>query len=641
MMVSESYKKQEAIMQFQSAMQGFDYDDFVSGDAPYILFEEAAVNPETRARFELILKRRAKELHIPAKTIDDIIKSRSDNIIYMPVNQSENLTDWEGQPVILRTGKYSTANGIISYEDKFGVQTVCTHPIMPSRRYINIETGTEALEISFKREYWKSVVIDKGTLASASTVIQLANHGVSVTSESSKEMVKYISYIDDLNRDLIPIEQMSNHLGWINDMDFVPYVEGVQYDSQGQFSQMYKTICEHGSYDKWLDALKEVRRNGTVQARITIAASFASVLLSHFDALPFFVHLWSSQSGTGKTVTMEIAASVWANPQVGAYCRPLKSTAVGLEQLAIFTCNMPLCLDELQSIQDKKNFDDIIYGLCEGSGKTRGAKNGGLRHSPSWKNAIITTGEMPIVGSMSKAGAMNRVIEIECDGPMMPDAKSIHRTISSNFGFAGKRFIQAITQADVMNRIEDEQQKLFETLSVIGTDKQALSASILLAADHAAEEIIFQDGIKLSTDDILPYLRTSADVDTGRKAHDYLTEWVAENHNGFIINGDMDSFKGRAVLGCMDVDTDGTVKTAWIMNKAFLEAMSDGGFNGDSYLSWAAGKKLINMDRKDKKIVKRIPGVGITARCVCLNFSKIKDDDQLKWTAVYDPDIPF
>ena len=221
MAVSESYKKQEAIQQFQAAMQEFDYEDFISGDAPYVLFEEASFNPEARARFELILKRRAKELHIPAKTIDDIIKSRSDNIIYMPVNQSENLTDWEGQPVILRTGKYSTANGIISHEDKFGVQTVCTHPIMPSRRYINIETGTEALEISFKREYWKSVVIDKGTLASASTVIQLANHGVSVTSESSKEMVKYISYIDDLNRDLIPIEQMSNHLGWINDTDFV------------------------------------------------------------------------------------------------------------------------------------------------------------------------------------------------------------------------------------------------------------------------------------------------------------------------------------------------------------------------------------------------------------------------------------
>ena len=645
MAVSESTKKQEAIQAFRVALEEFDYDDFVDGDAPYVLFEEASVDQESRARFEMLLKKRAKELKIPAKVIDSILKARNGNVVYLkPQTQSEVMTDWEGQPVMLRCGKYITEGNRITYEDKYGIELVCTHPIMPSRRYINIETGTEALEISFKREYWKSIVIDKGTLSSASTIIQLANHGVSVTSETSREMVKYLSYIDDLNRDLIPIEQMSNHLGWISDTDFVPYVEGVKYDSQGQFAQMYKTISECGSYDRWLEAMRTVRKNGTVQARITIAASFASVLLSHFDALPFFVHLWSSQSGTGKTVTMELAASVWANPQVGAYCRPLKSTEVGLEQLAVFTCNLPLCLDELQSIQNKKNFDDIIYGLCEGSGKTRGAKNGGLRHSPTWKNAIITTGEMPIVGDASKAGAMNRVIEIECDGPMMPDAKGIHRVVSANYGFAGKRFIEALCDKEVMQEIEAEQQDLFEKLSSTGTDKQALSASILLVADHISEKIIFQDGIRLTVNDVLPYLRTHSDVDTGRRAHEYLTEWIAENRSGFIVNGDMDSFHGRTVLGCIDAEKDGTVKTAWIINKAFNSAMLDGGYNPDSYLSWAYGQKLIQPKPgcKEKKVVKRIPGIGMTARCVALTFEKAKDlDEQLKWIVVHDEQLPF
>lgn len=643
MAISEATKKQEAIQAFREAMEGFTYEDFIDGDAPYILFEEASIDGESRARFELILKRRAKELKIPAKTIDEIMRARNGNIIYMKP-QVSNMTDWEGQPVMLRTGRYIMDDNSIKYEDKYGIELVCTHPIMPSRRYINIETGTEALEISFKREYWKSIVINKGTLSSSATIVQLADHGVSVTSETAREMVKYLSYIDDLNRDLIPIEQMSNHLGWISDRDFVPYVEGVKYDSQGQFAQMYKTIGEHGSYDKWLETIRTIRKTGTVQARITIAASFASVLLSHFDALPFFVHLWSSQSSTGKTVTMEVAASVWANPQVGAYCRPLKSTDVGLEQLATFTCNLPLCLDELQCIQDKRNFDDIIYGLCEGSGKTRGARNGGLRHSQSWKNAIITTGEMPIVGSMSKAGAMNRVIEIECDGPIIQNAKKVHRLVSANYGFAGKRFLDAICEKDVMQEIEAEQETLFEQLSDTGTDKQALSASILLAADHFAEQIIFQDGIRLGVSDILPYLRTHDDVDTGRRAHEYLTEWIAENKSGFIVNGDMDSFKGRTVLGCMDAEKDGTVKTAWIINKAFNSAMADGNFNPDSYLSWAYGQKLIQPKPgcKDKKVVKRIPGVGITARCVCLMFEKAKDiDDQLKWTIVHDEDLPF
>ena len=642
-MVSEATRKQEAIQSFIEAMNSFDYDDFMEGDDPYVLFDEASVTPDARARFELILKRRAKELRIPARTIDAILKARRGNVI--PISSpSESMTDWEGQPVMLRTGKYCTDEDRVSYEDKYGVELVCSHPIMPSRRYINIETGTEALEISFRREYWKSVIVDKGTLSSATTVIQLANHGVSVTSETSREMVKYLSYMDDLNRDLIPIEQMSNHLGWINNKDFVPYVEGVQYDSQGQFTQMYKTIHEQGSYEKWLDTVKTVRKTGTVQARITLAASFASVLLSHFDALPFFVHLWSNQSGTGKTVTMELAASVWANPQVGAYCRPLKSTAVGLEQLAIFTCNLPLCLDELQTIQDKRNFDDIVYGLCEGSGKTRGSKNGGLRHSPSWKNAIITTGEMPIVGSTSKAGAMNRVIEIECDGPTMPDAKSVHRAISTNYGFAGKKFVEAISEKAVMDKIENSQQEMFDKLSIVGTDKQALSASILLVADHAAERIIFQDGIRLTMDDVLPYLRTHDDIDVGKRSHEYLIEWIAENRSAFIVNGDMEDFRSRVVFGCIDADSSGNVKTVWIINKAFIAAMNDANLNADSYLSWAKGQNLIRCKGKEKKIMKRIPGIGITARCVCLDFeSSGEATGQLGFTLVDENlgDIPF
>lgn len=634
----EAPDRQDLIQSFTDAMANMSYDDFISGDAPYILFEESCIDSESKARFELILKRRARELKIPAKTIDEILKARNKIIRFVP--QEEAMTAWKDQPIALRLGKYGTDGAAIVIEDRYGVDVVCSHPIIPTRRYINYETGTESLEISFCRERWKSIVIDKGTLSSASTIVQLANHGVSVTSETARELVKYLQYIDDLNRDLIPIEQMSNHLGWVSEKTFVPYVDGIKYDSQGQFLQMYKTIAEHGTFEKWLDTLKAVRASGTVQARITIAASFASVLIQHFDALPFFLHLWSSQSGTGKTVTMELAASVWANPQVGAYCRPLKSTVVGLEQLAIFTCNLPLCLDELQTIQDKRNFDDIIYTLCEGSGKTRGAKAGGLRYSPSWKNAIITTGEMPIVGSMSKAGAMNRVIEIECNGPTMQNAKDVHRAISANYGFAGKMFIDAICHDEIMHQIEEDQHELFEILSNTGTDKQALSASILLAADHAAESIVFHDGIRLTIDDIMPYLRTNSDVDTGRRAHDYLIEWIAENRSGFIVNGDMESFKGRAVLGCMDADDSGDVKTVWIINKSFVSAMTDGGFNPDSYLSWAIGQKLIRPNGGEKKQVKHIPGIGIKARCVCLSFEKSACDN-LGFSIVYDEKLPF
>lgn len=632
---------QEAIQAFKEAISAFDYSDFVEGDEPYVLLESAAVTPEARLRFEQMLEKRAQQCGVPIRMVRAMLKEQRQKPSSKDVTSVGGFFDFDGQPLTLETGKYIVNGNAICIEDKFGLEVVCPHPIIPTKRYLNIETGTESLEISFKREYWKSVIVEKGKLASASTIVQLADHGVSVTSETSRQMVKYLSYIDDLNREIIPIEQMSSHLGWV-DGGFVPYLEGVEYDGQGAFLQMYKTIHEKGSYQKWLDAMTEFRATGCIQARLVLAASFSSVLLSKFDALPFFVHLWSAQSGTGKTVAMEVAASVWANPQVGAYCRPLKSTNVGLEQLAIFTCNLPLCLDELQSIQGRGSFDDIVYSLCEGSGKTRGARNGGLRASPSWKNCIITTGEMPIINNGSKAGAMNRVIEIECKNKLFPDPKAMHKAVIANYGFAGKRFVEALGDEQILQEIESEQQEIFERLSEIGTDKQALSASILLAADHAAERIIFHDGVTLNEDDIMPYVKSSDDVDSGRRAHEYLLEWIAENRLGFVFDDDAEAVKSRAILGCVDTDKDtGHAKTVWIIGKSFNQALLDGGFNPDSYLSWAQGQNLIRTQPGQKKLVHRIPGTGINTRCVCLLLDGTQESLERWGMIVQDVNLPW
>lgn len=632
---------QEAIQAFKEAISAFDYSDFVEGDEPYVLLESSAVTPESRLRFEQMLEKRAQQCGVPIRMVRAMVKEHRPRPTAKDCSTVGGFFDFDGQPITLETGKYIADGNRICIEDKTGMEVVCPHPIIPSKRFLNIETGTESLEISFKREYWKSVIVEKGKLASASTIIQLADHGVSVTSETSRQMVKYLSYIDDLNRDIIPIEQMSSHLGWV-DGGFVPYLDGVEYDGQGAFLQMYKTIHEQGSYDKWLKAMKDFRASGCIQARLVLAASFSSVLLSKFDALPFFVHLWSAQSGTGKTVAMEVAASVWANPQVGAYCRPLKSTNVGLEQLAIFTCNLPLCLDELQSIQGRGSFDDIVYALCEGSGKTRGARNGGLRASPSWKNCIITTGEMPIINTGSKAGAMNRVIEIECKTKLFPDPKAMHKAVTANYGFAGKRFVEALSDEKVLEEIETEQQEIFERLSEIGTDKQALSASILLAADHAAERIIFQDGVTLTEDDIMPYVKSTQDVDSGRRAHEYLLEWIAENRLGFVVDDDTEAVHGRSILGCVETDKEsGHAKTVWIIGKSFNQALLDGGFNPDSYLSWAQGENLIRTQPGQKKLVHRIPGTGISTRCVCVLLDGTQESLEKWGTVVQDADLPW
>ena len=633
---------QEAMQAFKVALSEFTYSDFVEGDEPYTLLAEVATAPEVKARFEQLFEKRAQQCGVPIRMVRTIMKTKSQSMRTAEPSHGdgEKVFAFDGQPIALRAGKYVADGDRICIEDRNGLEVICPHPIIPSKRYVDIETGAEALEISFRREYWKRLDVERGRLASATTIIQLANQGISVTSENSRQMVKYLSYIDDLNRDIIPTEKTSSHLGWI-ESGFVPYVDGVSYTGEGTFSQMYRSVKEKGSYKKWLEAIKGIRAAGCIQARLVMAASFASVLLTKFDALPFFVHLWSARSGTGKTVALETAASVWADPQVGAFCRPMKATTVGLEQLAVFTCNLPLCLDELQTMQGRGGFDDIVYMLCEGNGKTRGARNGGLRNSPSWKNCIITTGEMPIIGSCSKAGAVNRVIELECKGKVMPDAKSVHRAITANYGFAGRRFIKAIMDPKVMRAIEKDQQEIFDRLAEVGTDKQVLSASILLAADHAAEKLIFQDGIRLTEADILPFIKNDLEVDSGRRAHEFLLEWIAENRTGFVTSTAAEITRTRNIYGYVELDNTGKAKSIWVIGKSFDEVMTEGGFSPASYLSWAQGEGLIRCDGANKKVVKWIPGMGIHTRCVCLVMDGKPEEKAPEMATVLDADLPW
>ena len=129
-----------------------------------------------------------------------------------------------------------------------------------------------------------------------------------------------------------------------------------------------------------------------------------------------------------------MAASVWADPEVGKYIQTFNATEVGKELGAAFCNSIPLIIDELQLIKDnRKDFDRMIYQLSEGVGRARGRKQGGLQKTPTWRNCIITTGEFPIISPNSGAGAVNRTIEIDCHAEhLFDDPKLVATTLYSN-----------------------------------------------------------------------------------------------------------------------------------------------------------------------------------------------------------------
>ena len=600
-------------------IEGYVKDDFLSAEGePYKWLFSYRDRPFAFNRFKLLLAERAKQCGVG--NFASVCKGYADsNQVVTP--RSENMTLFSGQEMPLFCGPYAcTDDGIAEYGGKEGFETVCPHPIMPVERLVNIETGEIKIRIAYKRgRTWRKMLIDKTTLSSARNIVSLSSCGVGVTSESAKALVKYLAYMEDRNYDQIPERKMVDRLGWIEDEGFSPFIDGVEYDSGGQFVDEFKAIRTGGKYSKWLQIAEDVRSSGPISTRIALAASFASVLVKQFNALPFIVHLWGSVSGIGKSVALILAGSVWAYPEIGYYIKTTKATDVALEQLAFFAGNMPLCLDELQLIQNRKNFDETIYALCEGIGKSRGAKTGGLQTVRRWCNSIITTGEMPVTTANSKAGAVNRVLEIECTEKTFDDPREAYQQLVHNYGHAGRDFVEKLQDNPrLIDEAREMQQRFYRHLEGKATDKQVLTGSIILAADYMAEKLIFRDGCALTAEELQPYLVTRESADTNRRAYNWLCEWIAMNPLKFKSQNDQ--YAGEC-WGKLEYDKDENPIRACIIRSVFDRAMSEAGFNSASFLSWAAKEcKVVRPDKGDKlmTMARRLVKGGPLVRCVVL-----------------------
>lgn len=274
----------------------------------------------------------------------------------------DNVTNFTNQPLELNAGDWEADDSGIFKKNGYNDEVACPHPIMPVERLVNIDTGEEKLQLAFRKgTIWRKIIVSKTVLASSNKVTELAGSGIAVTSQNARAFIQYISDMENMNYYLIPEKKSIGRFGYIPDEGFSPFVDGLIFDGDANFKAMFQTVRSRGSEAKWLETAAEVREMSTT-AKIILAASFASVLLEPLNCLPFFVHLWGVDSGTGKTVALMVAASVWGDPAVGAYVKTFDGTVVGMEKTAAFLNNLPFCLDELQLAMATR-YDQTIFFL--------------------------------------------------------------------------------------------------------------------------------------------------------------------------------------------------------------------------------------------------------------------------------------
>lgn len=547
-----------------------------------------------------------------------------------------NQTEFDGQSIELNCGTWESMDwGIFRDLPNGGRECACAHPIMPISRLINIDTGEVKLTLAFKppgrEKKWRTTIVDKSTVSTARTITSLSSQGISVTSNSASALVDYINDMENLNYDIIPEQKSIGRLGYIPGEGFSPYVEGLVFDGDASFRNLYQAVDAHGSQTEWMRTAMECRRQ-SVTARIMLAASFASPILSLVGSLPFFVHLWGVDSGTGKTVALMLAASVWGNPALGSYVQTFNGTQVGQERTAAFLNHLPVCLDELQLTKDsrgKTNFD--VYQLAQGVGRSRGKKSGGVELTPTWNCCFLTTGESPLTSISAGAGAVNRVIDIECNAGsiVLTDGQRISGSLKRNYGWAGQMFVERLYKdEDTLETVRTIYQENFRDLCAgDSTEKQAMAAAAIITADFLASQWIFRDSMEdakalvLDVKDIQEFLASKEAVSAGRRAYDWLCDWVASNANRFINEA---SAPGSDIYGVLENNT------AYIIRGVFDRVVQEAGFSTSATLSYLKANHLIETRDRGYTKTKRIGRT--TPQCIWL---KLNMED---WITNADPD---
>lgn len=308
---------------------------------------------------------------------------------------------------------------------------VCLRFIAPDGRTEDLWTG-------------RAEITDHNKLAA------LGAKGLPVDTLSAKRVLAFLRLMEARNAPTSPVAligkrsgpyiMQNGHVGWLVGSQWIgPEGTSVIADPRGGQARFTLGLRAHGNYESWLDFWRTLRHSWVT--RFLIASTFAAPLLRTLRCRTFILHHWGDSS-SGKTATAMFAMSAWGAPDL--LYSSLNRTAVSLTEVFKHVTDLPVLFDEKQV--STVSSEELIYSVCAGTGRERGAKEGGLRPDrTTWITIARTTGEVPLVTNRDVGGQFNRVLQIHSNAfGDRKAAEAVYPFVAQNYGHAGPHFLQLL-----------------------------------------------------------------------------------------------------------------------------------------------------------------------------------------------------
>jgi hypothetical protein len=320
----------------------------------------------------------------------------------------------------------------------------------------NVDTGELSLVIEFRYgdAVEKTTILRPQMLESRSIVAVLGRSGAPVDSNNARKVIGYLRAYENTFLDTIPRKKVTNRFGrgraegpfflpgMASDIEFAPV-------GAGDMSLYRAFASRKGTVGDWVQTMNLVTGDSMMIPQAAICASFIPPLQGKLQ-IPNFILDINGTTGSGKSITAKLAASVWGKPrEPDSVILQWEATKVAIEQVVNLCSELPFFLDDAQHVSDDLK-RTVIYMIANGKGKARGSKAGGIRETPYWHTVAISTSEHPLHESSPHEGARARLLPVggievrPFPRGMKNFVDGLDRAITANHGVAGEMFIRHI-----------------------------------------------------------------------------------------------------------------------------------------------------------------------------------------------------
>jgi len=354
-----------------------------------------------------------------------------------------------------------------------------------------------------------------------------------------------------------PATKVPDNFGWQNDHSFVhagmiyrPNSEPISMPMLGLENLVVNTQIT-GNLEAWLNVVNMLVAKELWEILAIMFASAGSPLMGFTGLNGLTLHCASKESGTGKTLALDCAASIWGHPtnyRTGAGTSP-----IAMQQRMGLLHSLPMITDEITSINHKDLdwFPAHCFSASEGRGKERmesGANKERLNLS-TWSAMNIMSSNTYMVDFMtgvrkaSSEGELRRFIEFNMDQKLFLTTEEVRtvKKLNENYAVVGDIWTRYLVnnREELKQLVSETVPHIYEELNAAGDERfwvagVACAVSAIIGFRKAG---IVNVPVKPIIDVFLKNIELARIAIKGFKmtAEDVLNAYVRENFGRFII----------------------------------------------------------------------------------------------------------